>query len=234
MRSPPLPSSTNPEQIREMFDAIAPSYDRLNHWLSMGVDLRWRRLAAQALRLQPGERAADLCAGTLDMSVALRRAGAQVIALDFSHPMLRAGEKKAANHGIARVQADAMRLPLTAASAEAVTVAFGIRNVRDTGACLREIARILKPGGRLAILEFAPPRGISGSLFNFYFRQILPRIGGWVSGHRAAYRYLPESVANYLAPEQFLELVEAAGLSEAKATAFFPGVALLYTACKPS
>ena len=166
------------------------------------------------------------------MIVALQRTGAQVIALDFSHPMLRAGKDKADKHGIRRVQADAMQLPLHAASAEAVTVAFGIRNVRDTRACLREIARILKPGGRLAILEFAPPRGISGSLFNFYFRQILPRIGGWVSGHRAAYRYLPESVANYLAPAQFLELVEAAGLRAARARALFPGVRVFDPACR--
>ncbi len=216
-----------------MFDAIAPTYDLLNHTLSLGIDLRWRRIAALTLGLKPGDNAADLCAGTLDMSLALRRAGARVLALDFSLPMLHGGGKKAARAGeILRIQGDAMRLPLPAGALDAVTVAFGIRNVFSTGDCLREIRRVLRPGGRIAILEFAPARGLTGRLFNLYFRHLLPRLGALISGDGAAYRYLPESVAGYLAPAEFLALLTEAGFTEGKSRRFFPGVAVLYTAVK--
>lgn len=228
-----LPSAQEPEKIRRMFDRVAPTYDLLNHTLSLGIDLRWRRIAAASLRLKPDDRAADLCAGTLDMSVALRRAGARVLALDFSLPMLRGGEKKAARAGgLLRVQGDAMRLPLPGGGLDAATVAFGIRNVFSTGDCLREIHRVLRPGGRLAILEFAPAAGLTGRLFNLYFRHILPRLGALISGDGAAYRYLPESVAGYLSPEAFLALLAEAGFHEGAARRFFPGVAVLYTAVK--
>jgi demethylmenaquinone methyltransferase/2-methoxy-6-polyprenyl-1,4-benzoquinol methylase len=233
--SQPLPSAQEPEKIRAMFDRVAPTYDLLNHTLSLGIDLRWRRIAAGTLRLRPGDRAADLCAGTLDMSVALRRAGARVLALDFSLPMLRGGEKKAARAGgLLRVQGDAMRLPLRAGGLDAATVAFGIRNVSSTGGCLREIHRVLRPGGRIAILEFAPAAGLAGGLFNLYFRHLLPRLGALISGDGAAYRYLPESVAGYLAPGEFLALLAEAGFQEGAARRFFPGVAVLYTAVKSS
>jgi demethylmenaquinone methyltransferase/2-methoxy-6-polyprenyl-1,4-benzoquinol methylase len=229
----PLPHATQPAKIRAMFDRVAPTYDLLNHTLSLGIDLRWRRIAARSLKLNPGDRAADLCAGTLDMSLALRRAGARVLALDFSLPMLRGGEKKAARAGtILRLQGDAMRLPLPAGRFDAVTVAFGIRNVFSTGDCLREIHRVLRPGGRIAILEFAPAGGLTGRLFNLYFRHLLPRLGALISGDGAAYRYLPESVAGYLTPAEFLALLAEAGFQEGAARRFFPGVAVLYTAVK--
>lgn len=227
----PLPHASQPAKIRAMFDAIAPTYDLLNHTLSLGIDLRWRRIAARSLQLKAGDKAADLCAGTLDMSVALRQTGARVLALDFSLPMLQGGEKKAARAGaILRVQGDAMRLPLPAGALDAVTVAFGIRNVFSTGDCLREIRRVLRPGGRIAILEFAPAKGLTGRLFNLYFRHLLPRLGALISGDGAAYRYLPESVAGYLAPAEFLALLAEAGFTDGKARRFFPGVAVLYTA----
>ncbi len=232
MAEAPLPHATQPEKIRSMFDRIAPTYDLLNHSLSLGVDLRWRAAAARALALKPGDAAADLCAGTLDMSVALARAGARVTAVDFSLPMLRGGAAKAARHGIVRVQGDAMRTPLKDGYADAAAVAFGIRNVTSTAGCLGEFRRILKPGGRLAVLEFAPPRGLAGRLFNFYFRRILPVIGGFVSGDRAAYAYLPESVANYLEPDAFLAVLKQAGFSEPRAKIFFPGATVLYTATR--
>jgi demethylmenaquinone methyltransferase/2-methoxy-6-polyprenyl-1,4-benzoquinol methylase len=227
----PLPHSTEPAKIRAMFDAIAPTYDLLNHTLSLGIDLRWRKIAARSLQLQAGDKAADLCAGTLDMSLALRRTGARVLALDFSLPMLRGGGKKAARAGdILRIQGDAMQLPLPAGALDAVTVAFGLRNVFSTGDCLREIHRVLRPGGRIAILEFAPAAGISGALFNLYFRRLLPRLGALISGDGAAYRYLPESVAGYLAPAEFLALLGQTGFQAGAARRFFPGVAVLYTA----
>ncbi len=229
----PLPHATQPAKIRAMFDRVAPTYDLLNHTLSLGIDLRWRRIAARSLKLIPGDKAADLCAGTLDMSLALRRAGARVLALDFSLPMLRGGEKKAARAGaILRIQGDALRLPLPDRAVEAVTVAFGIRNVFSTPDCLREIHRVLRPGGRIAILEFAPAADLTGRLFNLYFRHLLPRLGALISGDGAAYRYLPESVAGYLAPEEFLALLKETGFQDGAARRFFPGVAVLYTAMK--
>src|SRR5690242_10855786 len=185
-----------------MFDAIAGRYDFLNHLLSAGIDRRWRRRAIRSLRLTGRERVVDVCTGTADVAIAACRAtpGARdVLGIDFAAAMLGVGQKKVRtarlDSAIRLVRGDATALPVTAQSVDAVTVAFGIRNVADTLAAAVEMARVLKPGGRCAILEFAIPQTpFVPALYLWYFDRVLPRIGRLVSRHEGAYTYLPASV----------------------------------------
>jgi demethylmenaquinone methyltransferase/2-methoxy-6-polyprenyl-1,4-benzoquinol methylase len=212
------------QKVREMFTRIAPRYDLLNHLLSGQMDKRWRARAARELQqiLRRADAVAlDLCCGTGDLAFALaREAKAQIIGADFSHTMLmRAREKSAAAGSAARAvkffEADALRLPLADESFDLVTTAFGFRNLANYGAGLREILRVLKPGGTLAILEFTEPApGVIGDLFRFYCGKVLPVIGGVISGDGAAYRYLPKSVARFFRPEEFVEQMQQAGYEE--------------------
>src|SRR5262249_5603265 len=190
--------SKSPRRIATMFDAIAARYDFLNHLLSAGIDTRWRRRAIRSLRLTGRERLLDVCAGTADVAIAARTArpaAARVVGVDFAGAMLRVGADKLRRRGVAGValvRADASRLPIAARSVDAVTVAFGIRNVEDMPAALREMYRVLAAGGRLAILEFAMPRSaLMRALYVWYSTRILTRIGRLVSRHDAAYDYLP-------------------------------------------
>jgi demethylmenaquinone methyltransferase/2-methoxy-6-polyprenyl-1,4-benzoquinol methylase len=230
-----LPDKT-PDRIAGMFDAIAPRYDLLNHLLSAGIDRRWRARAIRSLRLAAGEVLVDVCTGTAD--VALQAApAARVVGVDFAGAMLAVGHRKVRAAGqlerIALVRGDATRLPVQSARADAVTVAFGIRNVQQPEAACAEMARVLRRGGRLAILDFGVPRvpGI-GTLYRWYFRYLLPWIGRAVSGHRVAYAYLPASVTSFMAPEEFSAVLRRSGFCEVRASPLTFGIVYLYTAVR--
>ena len=231
------PPSKRSDRIAGMFDAIAPRYDLLNRVLSAGLDRRWRRRAIQSLGLTRQTVLLDVCSGTADVPLEARRSEGlgMVIGVDFARAMLKVGSKKiqraGLQAGIGLVQADATRLPVRTASVDAVTVAFGIRNVERPDEACREMARTLRSGGRLAILEFGVPRlpGIS-TLYLWYFRFLLPRVGRFVSGHQGAYAYLPASVITFPAPEAFCEILATAGFTRVSAVPLSFGIVCLYTA----
>lgn len=227
-----------PDRIAGMFDAIAPRYDFLNHVLSAGIDQRWRAAAIRSLQLTGRETVLDVCTGTADVALAARRAGAaRVIGVDFAGAMLRLGLVKVVKIGersrITLVRGDAMRIPVADASVDAVTVAFGIRNVQRPEVACREMVRVLRPGGRLAILEFGTPRfpGVK-SLYQWYFSRVLPALGRMISGHSAAYSYLPASVGSFPPAPEFLAILRDAGFSDARAVPLTFGIVYLYTARK--
>ena len=186
-----VPPDKAPDRIAGMFDAIAPRYDFLNHVLSAGIDRRWRMRAIRSLRLTGRERLLDVCTGTADIALQARGAS-RVVGVDFAGEMLAFGHRKVRSAGedrrITLVRGDATHLPISAGSVDAVTIAFGIRNVERPDRACAELARVMRRGGRLAILEFGVPRipGVS-ALYLWYFRYLLPRIGRLVSGHTAAY-----------------------------------------------
>jgi demethylmenaquinone methyltransferase/2-methoxy-6-polyprenyl-1,4-benzoquinol methylase len=199
-----------------MFAGIAPRYDLGNRVLSLGLDLAWRRRAAAAAG-SPGQRALDVCAGTGDLALELARRGARVTAADFCREMVARGATRArrARLPVEFVVADALALPFASESFDAATIAFGLRNLVDPGRGLREMARILRPGGRLVVLEFAQPRGwFLRRAYSVYAKRILPRLGGWITGSRAAYEYLPRTVFAFSEAEGVAGALEAAGLEE--------------------
>ena len=222
-----------------MFDAIAPRYDLLNHLLSAGMDRRWRDRAVEALALPPGTRILDLCTGTGDLAIAATRlvAPVSVIGIDFSGEMLRRAQSKLRALQLERtvrlLRADATRIPLPGDCCDAATIGFGIRNVAEPDRALAELARVLRPGGRLAILEFGHPRipGIR-TLYAWYFRYLLPMIGRNVSKHKSAYSYLPASVSAFPAPEAFAEIMAKAGFASVRATPLTFGIVYLFVAEK--
>lgn len=222
------------DYVREIFSEIAPRYDLLNHVLSLNIDRRWRRDALEALgwRDRPTGTYLDVCAGTLDVGAALSRASGFagfVVGVDFAEPMLRAGEGKASRDALAPLAADAQRLPLADASVDGAVVAFGIRNVSDLDAALREVRRVLRPASRFVILEFSTPRnGLVRRGYHLYFHHVLPRIGRLVSGHRTAYSYLPRSVANFPAAEELARRLTAAGFSEVRWRPLSLGIAAIH------
>ena len=226
-----------------MFDAIAPRYDLLNHVLSAGIDRRWRTRAIRSLGLTGREVLLDVCTGTADVALEARRrshdraspGAARVVGVDFAGAMLRIGLDKvraAREDGhIGLVRGDAMRLPVRAGSVDAASVAFGIRNVERPEAACAEMARALKPGGRLAILEFGVP-GVPGirTLYLWYFKYLLPLVGRGVSGHGAAYSYLPASVGAFPPPADFMTILRHAGFIDVRAVPLTLGIVYLYTA----
>lgn len=220
--------------VREMFTAIAPRYDLLNHLLSANVDrLWWRRTARTfaATLSRPDARVLDLCCGTGDMAFALRREGrsAHVTGADFSHAMLvRAAAKSTASQQMRWIEADALRLPVPDECFDLLTSAFGFRNLADYDAGLREIHRVLRPGGEFGILEFSEPRGPLGKIYNVYFKSVLPRIGRLISGSSGAYSYLPASVQRFPEPQELLVRMRAVGFREASWTPYTFGIAGLY------
>ena len=223
--------------VQRMFDEIAPRYDRLNHILSFGMDHVWWNRAARRFRTvlqQPGARVLDLCCGTADMTAALlaqRPAPAEpLLALDFSHEMIERGRVKLAGKAVTFVEADALHMPVESDSQDLVVSAFGFRNLADYTAGLREIRRVLKPGGQIGILDFSEPPGLLGTVYRLYFRHVLPRIGGLISGSGASYAYLPASVERFPAPERFCAMMESAGFTSATWTPYLFGVAGLWSA----
>jgi len=202
----------DPAAVREMFDRIARRYDLANTILSLGTDGHWRRLAARATHLGPGEAALDVACGSGKLTAELAHAapGGRVVGLDFSPRMLAAA--RAAHPNLHFTQGDAHHLPFTDSTFDAATIAFGLRNLADPERGLTEMRRVLKPGGRAVLLEFVhPPPGPIGAAYRLYLRRLLPAVGGALSGDPAAYRYLSDTVAAYRKPAELLELAHAAG-----------------------
>jgi demethylmenaquinone methyltransferase/2-methoxy-6-polyprenyl-1,4-benzoquinol methylase len=232
-----LKPDKSPSRIAGMFDAIAPKYDLLNHVLSAGLDRRWRARAICELGLPPGARVLDLCTGTADLALAAVQNGGNVtvVGVDFAGQMLRLAHAKIAALGLGRrirlVRGDGTRIPLAAQSCDAATIGFGIRNVVEPSRALAEIARVLRPGGRLAILEFGQPRlpGVR-TLYSWYFRYLLPLVGRTVSKHQSAYSYLPASVGAFPSPAEFSAILAATGFSQVRAVPLTLGIVYLYIA----
>lgn len=220
--------------VRAMFSDIAPRYDLLNHLLSFNVDRRWRRRAIATLDWQraPAGLYLDLCAGTLDVAAELSRQpgfSGRVIGADFAEPMLRAGVEKVRHRPVHAVAADAVALPLADGSCTGAIAAFGVRNLADLDAGLREAARVVAPGGRYVILEFSTPRSaIVRTGYHLYFHHVLPRVGALISGNRGAYRYLPESVARFPAAADLGERMARAGFEDVRWEILTFGIAAIH------
>ena len=232
--------SKAPASIAGMFDAIAGRYDFLNHLLSAGLDRQWRRRAIRSLQLTGHERVLDLCTGTADLAIAARRArpaAARIVGIDFSSAMLEVGKAKVDAGGlspsIALVRGDATRIPLGEGGVQGVTIGFGIRNVEKPDVACAEMHRVLAPGGRLAVLEFAIPTApVVRPLYLWYFRHVLPRVGRVVSRHDAAYAYLPDSVGGFATPPEFVKMLRHAGFRDIRAVPLTLGIVYLYTATR--
>jgi demethylmenaquinone methyltransferase/2-methoxy-6-polyprenyl-1,4-benzoquinol methylase len=248
-----IPKGTKPEgaaneadasrKVREMFTRIAPRYDLLNHLLSVQMDRRWRARTAEEVRpiLQnPDAVVLDLCCGTGDLAFSLASgARAKIIGADFSHTMLTRAKEKALTHSNGNVpipflEADALRLPFASSAFDLLTTAFGFRNLANYEKGLREILRILKPGGSVAILEFTEPApGVIGNAYRFYCQKILPTIGGVISGDSAAYAYLPKSVARFFRPNELAALMTSVGFESPRYHLMMLESVALHIAARP-
>jgi demethylmenaquinone methyltransferase/2-methoxy-6-polyprenyl-1,4-benzoquinol methylase len=200
----------SPDGVRAMFDRIAPVYDAMNRTITMGLDGRWRRLAAASV-VQAGDRVLDAACGTGDLAIAAREAGGQVTGLDFSGRMLERARRK--SDAIEWVQGDVLALPFDDASFDAATIGFGIRNVDDLDAGLRELARVVRPGGRLAVLEITRPKGALRPFFELWFDVLIPLAGKVLPGG-AAYSYLPASVRRFPGPDDLADALRRAGFAD--------------------
>jgi demethylmenaquinone methyltransferase/2-methoxy-6-polyprenyl-1,4-benzoquinol methylase len=221
--------------VREMFTSIAPRYDLLNHVLSFNVDRWWWWKTARSFACvlkRPDARVLDLCCGTGDMTFALRRqagkSSARILGVDFSHAMLQRANGKAVGTSLDFVEADALCLPFPDEQFDLITAAFGFRNLADYDAALREMVRLLRPGGECGILDFGEPGGLMGKLYRIYFRRVLPAIGTLISGVRGPYAYLPASVERFPSPQEMLGRMRRAGFREASWTPYTFGIAGLY------
>ncbi|OIQ00003.1 MAG: hypothetical protein AUK55_02170 [Syntrophobacteraceae bacterium CG2_30_61_12] len=231
----------DPKRIGGMFDRIAPTYDLLNHLLSAGMDLWWRRQAIGALRLRPGMRVLDVASGTGDLAFAAlgRQPGVRVVGVDLATAMLVRAVAKRRRRGIeaGRYQVlcgDAMKLPFPAEAFDAAMIAYGIRNVPDLDAAFLEFKRVLKPGGRLCILEFSMPgSALFRALYLFYFQHVLPTLGSWVSRDHEAYDYLPASVGAFQTPRELARRLQDHGFQMLALRPLFGGVTFHLTARKP-
>jgi demethylmenaquinone methyltransferase / 2-methoxy-6-polyprenyl-1,4-benzoquinol methylase len=235
--APPAPSLPPLDQrrfVREMFSAIAPRYDLLNHLLSLNIDRRWRRQAVDRLgwERRPTGVYLDACAGTLDLAAELaRRPGfaGRVAAADFAPAMLRLGAGKAPDGTVSAAAADSLELPFADASFDGVTVGFGVRNLADLDRGLAELRRVLRPGSRAVVLDFTtPPRAPLRLLYLLYFTRVLPWVGGIVSGHPEAYAYLPASVARFPAPGELQRRMAGAGFLECGHRLLTGGIAAIH------
>ena len=224
--------------VRTVFEQIAPRYDLLNHLLSLNIDRIWRRRALRALdwARAPDGRYLDLCAGTLDVGAELsRQPGFHgfILGADFAVPMLQAGAGKASRSVLAPVAADAQLLPLADGTMQGATVAFGIRNVASLDRALAEVYRVLAPGARFVILEFTTPRSLLVRTgYHFYFHHLLPLIGGVISGHRTAYKYLPRSVAHFPAEPELARRMTEAGFVDVGWESLSFGIAAIHVGLK--
>ncbi len=227
------------EHVRDLFDSIAPRYDVLNHLLSMGLDRIWWRRTAESFRgvlKRPEARVLDLCCGTGDLTAALLRLrpgdAEPITGLDFSTAMLDRARSKYSFANVQWVQGDAMHLPYTDGSFDLVTSAFGFRNLTNYAEGLAEIFRVLTPGGQIGILEANQPDGVRGWGYGMYFQHVLPVLGGLISGQRAAYRYLPDSVMRFPRPEQMLRMMRDAGFQQSAWDGYLLRAAGLYRGVK--
>jgi demethylmenaquinone methyltransferase/2-methoxy-6-polyprenyl-1,4-benzoquinol methylase len=224
--------------VRKMFTSIAPRYDLLNHVLSLNIDRLWWRRTAKTFAdvlSRPGVQVLDLCCGTGDMTFALYRqprSNSSILGADFSHAMLQRARAKGQGTPIRWVEADALSLPFPDQSFDLLTSAFGFRNLADYDAGLREILRVLKPGGQCGILDFGEPKGLLGSIYRLYFRHVLPAVGTWISGVRGPYAYLPSSVQRFPGPQQMLQRMQQAGFRQVSWAPYSFGIAGLYRGSK--
>ena len=235
-------ATTKTEQarrVREMFATIAARYDLLNHLLSGNIDKRWRRLVAKTLYqgLPQGGRILDVACGTGDLSLTLSGTGkAEIVGLDFCRPMLDIAAAKSSRRGanIPFLEADALALPFQDRSFDAATIAFGLRNLASVESGLGELLRVLRPGGRVAVLEFSKPRhAIFRGLFKVYFTKLLPLVGGLISGSRGAYQYLPDSVSRFPDQKELASVMENAGFEEVTYQNLTGGIAALHLGRRP-
>ncbi|HYY77446.1 MAG TPA: class I SAM-dependent methyltransferase [Gaiellaceae bacterium] len=217
-----------PDAVRTMFDRIAPVYDAMNRVMTMGLDRRWRRLAAEAV-VRPGNDVLDACCGTGDLALAGERAGGRVTGVDFSERMLERGRRKST--AVSWVRADVLAMPFEDASFDSATVGFGIRNVEDLEAALRELARVLRSGGRLGCLEITRPRGALRPFFRLWFDGLVPLAGKLLPGG-AAYSYLPASVRRFPGPEDLADAMRRAGFDDVRWRLLGGGIVALHTAVK--
>ena len=210
--------------VRRMFDRIAPVYDVMNRVMTAGLDRRWRRATVDAV-VRPGDRVLDACCGTGDLAIAARLRGAEVVGLDFSEAMLERARRKRGD--IEWIRGDVLALPFGDGSFEAATVGFGIRNVDDLGAGLRELRRVLRPGGRLGILEITQPRGALAPFYRVWFDRVVPLLGRVLPGG-SAYAYLPASVRRFPAPEDLAALLARSGFTQVRFRLFAGGIVALH------
>ena len=215
-----------PDAVRTMFDRIAPVYDLMNRVMTAGLDGRWRRLTARSV-VRPGDRVLDACCGTGDLALADERAGGRVVGLDFSERMLERARRKSAS--VEWVRGDLLELPFEDASFEAVTVGFGVRNVADLERSLHELRRVLRPGGRVGILEITTPRGLLRPFYRLWFYGVVPLLVGRVLRGGSAYSYLPASVRRFPGPEELAALLERTGFESVSFRLLAGGIVALHT-----
>lgn len=228
----PRGGDQSPRRIRSMFEQITPTYDRLNLIFSGAIDRRWRaKLASELTRgLSPCERVLDVATGTGDVARAIRRcaSGAHVVGVDFTRPMLQRAGEKFGREGYDWIEGDGLRLPFGDAAFDACCIAFGLRNMSDKFAGLAEMRRVVRPGGRVAILEFSqPPNPVIRRLYDFYSFTVMPRVGRWVSGSKA-YLYLSESIREFWSADELARQMQRAGLINVRAISLTFGVAYLH------
>jgi demethylmenaquinone methyltransferase/2-methoxy-6-polyprenyl-1,4-benzoquinol methylase len=214
------------EGVRTMFDRIAPVYDAMNRTMTAGLDRRWRRLTAHAV-VRPGDSVLDACCGTGDLAIACARAGGRVTGLDFSEGMLERARRKAPE--LEWVGGDLLSLPFPDDSFDAATVGFGVRNVEDLAEAISELRRVLRPSGRLAILEITRPRGLLAPFYRVWFDGVVPLLGKLLPGG-SAYTYLPASVRRFPGPEELAEVIAAAGFRTVRVQLLAGGIVALHTA----
>jgi demethylmenaquinone methyltransferase / 2-methoxy-6-polyprenyl-1,4-benzoquinol methylase len=214
------------EGVRAMFDRIAPVYDTMNRTMTAGLDGRWRRITAETV-VRPGDVTLDACCGTGDLAIAAERAGARVTGLDFSERMLERARRKAPE--LEWISGDLLELPFADASFDSATVGFGVRNVDDLERALRELRRVLRPGGRLGILEITRPRGLLSPFYRLWFDGVIPLLGKLLPGG-SAYTYLPASVRRFPGPEDLSALIASAGFDGVHHRTFAGGIVALHAA----
>ncbi len=230
---------TKREQVERMFDAISPKYDLLNRLFSLGIDQGWRRKVVRMVGEEPVGHLLDVATGTADLAILGSLKAARVTGADISEGMLKLGREKVARRGLADritlVQADSERLPFGDGTFDAVTVAFGVRNFEHLEQGVKDMVRVLRPGGRIFVLEFSKPRKAPfKQLFRFYFHRVMPTVGRAISKDSAAYAYLPKSVDAFPEGTAFEDLMRAAGLAEVRSFALTGGIATLYRGRRPA